>query len=346
MRLALKIQTTSWKPSLPVLLLLVAGACGGPGAVSLQEEALEATGQGQALNTMNSLSVNGLSVNGLSVNGLSVNGLSVNGLNTSDFVGWFDSAPDTHDQVMRYLIRCAVSEGEVRTYTSPTTGLTRSWQGGLGLAPSWASGVPATVVEQQVVSACLAAHVNTYGYSVPISISGLKANGAPLPFSWQERLEYGVREACFFGNLFNGEGIYAGNDQVSLAGSLSSSRACGLSHVLSGQDPACPPILRVGAGSGLPAHPPRGSLRAGRLPTAPDGAVLHPVHAQRRHLPPAHHPPAQRGCLCLRRWRLSGQRELRHGHVAGQLWPGLWRVPPVTAARACYRGLGPPPAHW
>jgi hypothetical protein len=248
MGISLKIKT----------LVLVACAYGcGFEVSSPQEEGPDFMRQDRSMEGLNSLSVNGLSVNGLSVNGLSVNGLSVNGLTTSDFVNWFDADPEAHDEVMRYLVRCAVSEGQVRTYTSPTTGLTRSWQGGLGLAPAWASGVPPTVAEQQVVSACLAAHVNTYGQSVPISILGLKGDGAPLSFSWTERLEYGVREACFFGNLFNGEGVYAGNDQASLAANLSSSRRCGWSRVASGEDPACPAILRVGACAlaGCQQHP-------------------------------------------------------------------------------------------
>ncbi|MDY7231171.1 hypothetical protein [Hyalangium rubrum] len=195
---------------------------------------------------MNSLSVNGLSVNGLSVNGLSVNGLSVNGLATSTFVSWFEANAPAHDEVMRYLVRCAVPAGEVRTYTSSTTGLTYAWQGGLGVAPAWAQGTPATVAEQQVVSACLAAHVNTYGYHIPISITGLKGNAQPLSFSKDEDRAYVIREACFFGNLFTGEGIYAANDQSEMAEYLSSPRRCGWSHQQSGLDPACPAIVRAG----------------------------------------------------------------------------------------------------
>jgi hypothetical protein len=229
--------------------LWVAGACGGGPEVSLpsEEEGADFTRQEQSMESMNSLSMNGLSVNGLSVNGLSVNGLSVNGLATSTFVSWFESDPQTHDEVMRYLIRCAVPKGEVRTYTSPSTGLTHAWQGALGVAPAWAQGTPATVAEQQVVSACLAAHVNTYGYNVPISITGLRGDGLPLSYSREEQRAYGIREACFFGNLFTGEGIYAANDQHRLADNLSSPRRCGWSRTESGLDPACPAMHRVGS---------------------------------------------------------------------------------------------------
>lgn len=242
-----------WKWGLAMALVLVASACGvEPGVSPASEEGGAVLArQEQPLETMNSLSMNGLSVNGLSVNGLSVNGLSVDGLMTSSFVDWFDSAPEAHDEVMRYLIRCAVPAGEVRTYTSPTTGLTRSWQGGLGVAPAWAQGTPATVVEQQVVSACLAAHVNTYGYNVPISVTGLKGDGLPLPYSTEEERAYGIREACYFGNLFTGEGIYAANDQPWLPAMLSTPRRCGWSHKDSGLDPACPVMVRAGSCSQL-----------------------------------------------------------------------------------------------
>ena len=243
----------AWRCGLATALVLGAVACGvEPGASPASEEAgAGLTQQEQSAKGMNSLSLNGLSVNGLSVNGLSVNGLSVNGLTTSSFVSWFETAPEQHDEVMRYVIRCAVPQGEVRTYTSPTTGLTYTWQGGLGVAPAWAQGTPATVVEQQVVSACLAAHVNTYGYNVPISITGLKGDGTPLAYSREEDRTFGLREACFFGNLFTNEGLYAANDQRRLADNLSSPRRCGWSHTQSGMDPACPAMVRVGSCSEL-----------------------------------------------------------------------------------------------
>jgi hypothetical protein len=239
-----KPRTQSGLPLNALLALVLVVGC-GPG-LSLPEQEAEFATQEQSMEALNSLSVNGLSVNGLSVNGLSVNGLSVNGLTDSNFASWFEADAQANDEVMRYLVRCAVPQGQVRIYISPISGVVRVWQGALGVAPRWASGKPATVVEQQVVSACLAAHVNTYGYSVPISITGLKGDGTPLDFAPGEKRMFGIKEACFFGNLFTDEGIFVANDQLGLADNLSSPRRCGLSHRYSGYDPACPVMRRVG----------------------------------------------------------------------------------------------------
>jgi hypothetical protein len=208
------------------LAVLLLGA--GCGPVEAQAEAsspgVEATAQ--ALETDNGLSVNGLSFNGLSFNGLSFNGLSFNGLASREFTAWFERDPVLARSVMHYLVHCAVPAGQSRTYTEAETGRTSTWAGGLGLAPGWASGASATVREQQVVSACLAAHANKYGQRVPISVLGRKADGEALATTEDELKRYNWRESCFFGNLFNQEGIYVGRDESRLKRRESSSRAC------------------------------------------------------------------------------------------------------------------------
>lgn len=178
----------------------------------------------QALATDNGLSVNGLSFNGLSFNGLSFNGLSFNGLSTAAFASWFRMDPELANRVMRYLVHCAVPAGEVRTHTAE--GRTYGWAGGLGLAPAWAGGAPATVLEQQMISACLAAHANKYNQQVPISVLGRRADGLTIPVTDEELKQYKWRESCFFGNLFSGEGVYVGRDKGRLKPRESSSRAC------------------------------------------------------------------------------------------------------------------------
>jgi len=192
--------------------------------------------------TPNGLSANGLSANGLSANGLSVNGLSANGLATLSFASWFGQSPAHNDMVMRYLVRCAAPADELRMYRDPETQLTYSWHGGLGLAPGWAHGYPASLTEQQLVSACLAAHVNKFGVSVPISVLGVMETGRYIPFTMGELARYSRREACFFGNLFTGEGVFFGSDGPRLHNTESSSRACALSS----EGNACPPITYAG----------------------------------------------------------------------------------------------------
>ncbi|MCY1020250.1 hypothetical protein [Pyxidicoccus sp. MSG2] len=168
--------------------------------------------------------MNGLSFNGLSFNGLSFNGLSFNGLSSSAFTSWFDEDPTLASMVMRYVVRCAVPAGEVRSYTAE--GQTYTWPGSLGLAPGWASGVAATLREQQVVSACLAAHANKYNQHVPISVLGRRADGRAIPVTDEELKQYPWRESCFFGNLFTNEGVQVGRDKGRLKPRESSSRAC------------------------------------------------------------------------------------------------------------------------
>jgi hypothetical protein len=227
-----------------VWMLLPLVACGP------QDEAVELSASlshvEQAQTGANGLSLNGLSLNGLSLNGLSLNGLSLNGLSSQSFKDWFNANPAVSEELMRYTVRCALAHKETLSFTSQVTQTTYTWAGELGLAPSWAAGNPPTVAEQQVVSACLAAHVNTRGLSVPISILGLKGNGTPIPIEKDELKIFDKTEACFFGNLFTNEGLYAGNDRNSLSPQQSTSRRCALSPVLSGTDPECPPVQRVG----------------------------------------------------------------------------------------------------
>ncbi|MBU8897921.1 hypothetical protein DRW03_15445 [Corallococcus sp. H22C18031201] len=195
----------------------------------------------------NGLSTNGLSTNGLSTNGLSTNGLSTNGLSTNGFNTWFSSNPVLSDMVMQYVAKCAMAEGQTLTYTSPTTGQTYTWPGLLGLAPSWSSAtspMPPTEAEQHVVSACLAAHANKYGVHVSISVQGKNAQGTALPLATDELTTYTEPEACFFGNLFNSEGVFAANDGEYLTYDQSTVRTCGLS---TWSDNSCLPITHVGA---------------------------------------------------------------------------------------------------
>jgi hypothetical protein len=196
--------------------------------------------------TPNGLARNGLARNGLARNGLARNGLARNGLLSADFQTWFAGDPATSAAVMTYVVRCAVPAGQSLSYTSPTTGITYTWSGSLGLAPGWASGLPATIPEEQVVSACLAAHVNKYGMHVTMSVQGLGATGIPIPVGKKELDTYAQREGCFFGNLFEDEGVYVGIDHDIWDASYSSARACAFDIFGIGPSADCPPINNVG----------------------------------------------------------------------------------------------------
>ena len=239
---------------LPLVCMLSAAGCGVPGEdtafdfeVLQTQEAGVATAEEMDLDglSVNGLSVNGLSVNGLSVNGLSVNGLSVNGLSSGSFKTWFEANAAERDMVMKYIVSCAVPQGQSRTYYSTASGRTYRWYGLLGLAPVWSSGQPPTTNEQEVVTACLAAHANKYGMHIYISVLGRSGSGVEIPYTSSELSSYAETEACFFGNVFEDEGIFAANDRNYLSASESSPRACGLSA--QGQSTDCSPIVHVGS---------------------------------------------------------------------------------------------------
>lgn len=224
---------------LGLVLGIGTGAC-GVGVEGGTDETSQARG-GQL--SSNGLSTNGLSTNGLSTNGLSTNGLSTNGLSTNGFTTWFNQDPMTADSVMEYVVKCAVPSGQVRQFTNPVTGTLHSWHGALGLAPGWASGLAATAAEQEVISACLAAHANKYGIHVAISVLGTDSGGSPIPYTAEELATFSEPEACFFGNLFDGTGVFAANDQPYLPADKSTSRTCGLA---SSSTQACAPLTHVG----------------------------------------------------------------------------------------------------
>jgi hypothetical protein len=185
-------------------------------------------------------------MNGLAMNGLAMNGLAMNGLATTDFRAWFDADPATASSVMTYVVRCALPARRSLSFTSPTSGLAYTWTGSLGLAPGWASGLPASVAEQQIITACLAAHVNKYGVHVSISVLGQGATGVPIPVGKNELSTYSQREGCFFGNLFAGEGVSVGLDHEIWSPSTSSARGCAFDIFGIGPSADCPPIDNVG----------------------------------------------------------------------------------------------------
>jgi hypothetical protein len=236
--------------SLVLGTLLLTMACGQAGEEELgqSDQSLE-SGNGLSRNGLsrnglsrNGLSRNGLSRNGLSRNGLSTNGLSRNGLGAADFKAWFEADVEASASLMRYVARCALSDDQSLTYTSPSSQMTYVWRGNLGLAPVWAAGHPIPVAEQQLVTACLAAHVNKYGASVNISVRGYDEYLRPIPLDKGEE-QYSVREACFFGNMFEDEGFFVGLDRPDYSQDVTTPRGCALEAGAVGD---CPPLQAVG----------------------------------------------------------------------------------------------------
>jgi hypothetical protein len=200
----------------------------------------------------NGLNRNGLNRNGLNRNGLNRNGLNGNGLASPDFAIWFDLDAPTSDMVMSYVVKCAVPFGQTRSWTSPTTGAVYTWTGALGLLPGWAAGGAMTTAEEQVLTACLAAHVNRYGAHVLIAVEGRSAAGAQIPLSRQNELtSFPVTEAAFFGNLIQDQGIFVCLDHPAWDSKTSSIRACALDTAAPGAATQCAPIVFAGSCSAI-----------------------------------------------------------------------------------------------
>jgi hypothetical protein len=104
------------------------------------------------------------------------------------------------------------------------------------------------VAEQQLVTACMMAHVNRYGLSIPISVLGRNAQGALIPYTRDELETYSVREACFFGNLFTQEGLFFGVDRHVSDEAQYLTRACaGMEESSGSSSTRCEPLHYVGA---------------------------------------------------------------------------------------------------
>jgi hypothetical protein len=230
-------------------MLMGTVACGTMEEVSTESGESPST-QAQAMAgengvTVNGVTVNGVTVNGVTVNGVTVNGLNVSGLSTSEFASWFNQNPEQNATLMNYLVRCAVAQGETRGYQNLITGESYSWDGALGLALGWAGGQPINETEQQLISACLAAHINKYGVHVQLSVLGRTAQMQPIAYSAEELQAFPRREGCFFGNLFTGEGIFAGADRGYLFDGESSPRACAMTTAENASVDVCAPMQHV-----------------------------------------------------------------------------------------------------
>jgi hypothetical protein len=105
----------------------------------------------------------------------------------------------TKRELLTYLVRCALPEN-ITLYTQH--GAERfTFKGSMGLAPRWLYEAM-TPSEERWVSACLLAHVNYFGRTVPIS---LRANPPVVPtlaVSDGEQQDFSIFEGGFFGNLF------------------------------------------------------------------------------------------------------------------------------------------------
>jgi hypothetical protein len=156
------------------------------------------TVQANAL-TYNALTYNALTYNALTYNALTYNALTYNRLDEHVLVLNADRAGDLPDtdsgrQLLQYIARCALAEGDFLRVES--AGRVWHFPGLLGVAASWEH-ASLDMDEQEILTACLLAHVNAFGVSVPISVRSplLAAAGE------DESAVFYYGDGAFYGNL-------------------------------------------------------------------------------------------------------------------------------------------------
>ncbi|HEU5060226.1 MAG TPA: hypothetical protein VFU21_27025, partial [Kofleriaceae bacterium] len=187
--------------------------------------------------TANALTANALTANALTANALTANALTANALD--DPASGEDAA-----EIIRYSALCMLSASQFVdvTYRTTTGGVvTGRYWGNLGLAPSWASrGLSDS--ERRWWGACLGAHVNALGISVPISVRGPHA---ALMVGKKESTEFKARrEGAFYADYNPSMNpplhIYACWDgyalnQLDMSNRLCSTQQCGPMFTVVGQ---------------------------------------------------------------------------------------------------------------
>jgi len=94
-----------------------------------------------------------------------------------------------------YLVKCALPPGHHIT-KQDQSGNWYTFQGSLGLGPTWESGACDENC-QQAISACMMAHVNTTGVHIPLWVEGPMA-----ALGWGSNDTFPLPEGTFFGNIF------------------------------------------------------------------------------------------------------------------------------------------------
>lgn len=188
-----------------MLLVLVAGACAQPSGEAPAVDSVRTSVSTSNRLSMNRLALNRLALNRLALNRLALNGVIPGGAGTGELL-----ASEEGREILAYVVQCALEDGDV--LTASVDGQTYEFPGLLGLVPDWEHhGID--LDEQRLVSACLLAHVNAFGVSVPISVRAHHV----VTSTPQERRDYPVYEGTFFGQLFDGETMWAYACQGSLA---------------------------------------------------------------------------------------------------------------------------------
>ena len=171
------------------------------GCLMMEEEPLETIGSVQNnLVTENALTENALTANALTANALTANALTANALAPEVFeLNYTDSGDLQHTSIgrflLKYITRCAYESNEWLALDGDLG--PAQYAGRLGLATIWKSS-PLSQGYKEIMSACLLAHLNNFGTSVPISV---RYNGS-APTKAAETNQYYYGDGVYYGDIY------------------------------------------------------------------------------------------------------------------------------------------------
>jgi hypothetical protein len=107
---------------------------------------------------------------------------------------------------LAYVVGCALPVGTSVTayYTDGGVPNQITYNGEIGLAPSWTT-TALTTTQQRLISGCVLARVNAIGTSVIVSLRG---PSTALNVTGSEATQYAKQEGAFFGNIFQGPAFH------------------------------------------------------------------------------------------------------------------------------------------
>lgn len=228
------------------------------------------------------LSRNDLSRNSLSFNDLSRNDLSRNALAAGALSGNALSTAGLGVQLIKYAVRCALADNvciDVPVTANDTNvpeecvnGVCH-FCGNLNLAPGWQT-TPLSLSQEKWVSACLLAHVNIDGVSIPISVRDAVSGNIPRVQS-PESNNYDAPEAAFYGNVFtpNANGVYEKYVCNAGASAAPPGRVCGLNAAGALDCAMTFTGSCAGYAIGMDDEEPTGAAACGYIDALPNGAA-------------------------------------------------------------------------
>jgi len=120
---------------------------------------------------------------------------------TLDYIKYILSSVEVNQnstEILPYLVSCSLAPQD--TFDFIINNETHHYTGFFGLA-STLYRLPMTREQEEILSACLYAHVNKFGEHVLISVRNIPY----VPATLEEMLDHRVYEGAFFGNLFGND---------------------------------------------------------------------------------------------------------------------------------------------